>query len=133
MNIPDWLLISRSIKGQLEAVKAVAAIHKNVLKLEKLVHDLSDAVEESKEDIKAEIDTVYGNCRVALHIQDKYLHFGLLKNHAIFVRMPAELIADLQLPAVPERTENVVYSCTWGCSWRNTRPSKRMTRCAFTG
>ena len=26
-------------------------------------------------------------------------------------RMPADLIADLQLPAVPERTENVVYSC----------------------
>ena len=63
MNIPDWLLISRSIKGELEAVKAVAAIHKNILKLEKLVQDLSDAVEESKEDIKAEIDTVYGNCR----------------------------------------------------------------------
>jgi len=86
VNIPDWLLISRSIKGELEAVKAEAAIRKKVLKLEKLVRDLSDAVEESKEDIKAEIDTVYGNCRaIALHIQDRYLHFGLLKYHAIFL------------------------------------------------
>ena len=76
----------RSIKGELEAVKAVAAIRKNVLKLEKLVRDLSDAVEESKENIKAEIDTVYGNCRaIAQHIQDRYLNFGFLKYHAIFL------------------------------------------------
>jgi hypothetical protein len=33
------------------------------LEVGKIVRDLSDAVEESKEDIKAEIDTVYGNCR----------------------------------------------------------------------
>ena len=71
----------RSIKGELEAVKAVTAIRKSVMKLEELVRDLSDAVEEErKQDINEEIDNVYANCRaIALHIQDRSVPLSLLE------------------------------------------------------
>ena len=73
------------------------------LEVGKIVRDLSYAVEESKEDIKAEIDTVYGNCRaIACKFRQVSSFWPFEIPCHFFVRMPAALIADLQLPAAPE-------------------------------
>jgi hypothetical protein len=66
----------RSIALELEAVKAITAIRKNMDKMDALEDAFVDAVGARKLRIQAEMESVYANCRdLALDLQQKYVFF----------------------------------------------------------